>query len=68
MAMVQQAKRMAAVAWWWLRQVTGDAAYEIYLVHYLARSSRERATRAMTRDEFYADSLRRRYSTINRCC
>jgi len=66
--MVQQAKRMAAGVWWWLRQVTGDAAYEIYLAHYSARSAGRRGQPAMTRDEFYADSLRRRYSTINRCC
>ncbi|MFZ0036961.1 MAG: YbdD/YjiX family protein [Candidatus Acidiferrales bacterium] len=53
--------------WWWLRQISGDAAYENYLAHRCV-SPQERDTAAMTRDEFYADSLRRKYSTINRCC
>ncbi len=55
-------------AWWSLRQITGDAAYEIYLAHHRAASRRGPYTPAMTREEFYADSLRRRYSTISRCC
>ena len=49
--------------WWWLRQVTGDAAYENYL-----RSCRRAASPIMSREEFFLDSLRRRYSTISRCC
>ena len=70
--------------WWWIRQVSGDAAYENYL-----RSTR-RAARAnmahagsctmqagcsthatalpLTREEFYLHALRRRYSTVSRCC
>jgi uncharacterized short protein YbdD (DUF466 family) len=58
-----------ARAWWWLRQVSGDAAYENYL------RSRRRATparphcgRIASREEFYLDSLRRRYSGPSRCC
>jgi uncharacterized short protein YbdD (DUF466 family) len=53
--------------WWWLRQITGDAAYENYLAHRRV-SPQEHSTAAMTRDQFYADSLHRKYSTINRCC
>ncbi|MGC1684708.1 MAG: YbdD/YjiX family protein [Candidatus Acidiferrales bacterium] len=53
--------------WWWLRQITGDAAYENYLSH-RRMSPQDRSTAAMTREQFYADSLRRKYSTINRCC
>ena len=56
-----------AKLWWWFRQITGDAAYENYLAHRRA-SPQERGKPAMTRDQFYADSLRRKYSTINRCC
>ena len=62
---------------WWFRQVTGDAAYENYL-----RSARRESAGArhsspaepvdvapvMSREEFFLDSLRRRYSTISRCC
>ena len=72
-------------AWLWLRQVTGDAAYENYL-----RSNRRALQAAvaladpcpgrashltpaasaqpLTREQFYLDALRRRYSTISRCC
>jgi len=53
--------------WWWFRQITGDAAYENYLAHRRI-APQEHSTAAMTRDQFYADSLRRKYSTINRCC
>jgi uncharacterized short protein YbdD (DUF466 family) len=65
-------------AWWWLRQVFGDAAYENYL-----RSQRRRAhvpecnhgahpgtcaAAPLSREEFYLDMLRRRYSGVSRCC
>jgi uncharacterized short protein YbdD (DUF466 family) len=53
--------------WWWLRQITGDAAYENYLAHRRV-APQETGTTAMNRDEFYADSLRRKYSGISRCC
>lgn len=62
--------------WWWVRQVLGDAAYENYL-----RSQRRRvrsaechhgsgsgAARLLSREEFYLDMLRRRYSGVSRCC
>ena len=49
--------------WWWLRQVSGDAAYERYLEH------ASRCPHApLSRDEFYLDALRRRYSGVSRCC
>jgi uncharacterized short protein YbdD (DUF466 family) len=57
-----------AQAWWWLRQITGDAAYENYLARTRVTTMPEQAAPKMSRAEFYADSLRRRYSTINRCC
>jgi uncharacterized short protein YbdD (DUF466 family) len=61
--------------WAWLRQVTGDAAYDNYL-----RSMRRAAVcdspahpgaaadAPLSRADFYLDALRRRYSTISRCC
>jgi len=65
---------------WWFRQVSGDAAYENYL-RSAARSRKGAACCApdlhgtpghavplMSREEFFLDSLRRRYSTISRCC
>jgi len=57
-------------AWRYLREVTGDAAYENYVKYCAARkpSSNPAATAIMTRAEFYNDAQRRKYSTINRCC
>jgi uncharacterized short protein YbdD (DUF466 family) len=53
--------------WWWLRQITGEAAYENYLAH-RRMSPQDSNIATMTREQFYADSLHRKYSTINRCC
>ncbi len=46
-------------AWWFLREVSGDRAYEAYV---------ERGQATLSAREFYLDSLRRRYERINRCC
>jgi uncharacterized short protein YbdD (DUF466 family) len=66
---IHSAKVRARKAWWALRQIFGDAAYENYL-----RSVRRNAAHGgniatpLSRDEFYLDSLQRRYSKISRCC
>ena len=52
----------AARAWAWLRAVSGDDAYEAYV----ARAARGAAV--PTREEFYVDELRRKYSRLSRCC
>jgi hypothetical protein len=74
--------------WRWIRQASGDAAYENYLrsTRRIARAGEEvarvdsriaqagcrsaHATSAqpLSRSEFYLDALRRRYSTVSRCC
>jgi len=69
--------------WSWIRQVSGDAAYENYLrsrrhVAELACvdshrvqagcSAHARSAQPLTREEFYLHALRRRYSTVSRCC
>lgn len=50
-------------AWDYVRAVMGDRAYETYL---------ETATRQgaipLSAEDFYLDSVKRRYSTISRCC
>ena len=55
-------------AWWWLRQVSGDAAYE----NYLRRTRRGEATicagSPLSREQYYLDALRRRYTGVGRCC
>ena len=60
-------------SWWWIRQIDGDAAYDNYLLHAQHAGAPQLHTPSspsprLTRAEFYRDSLRRRYSTINRCC
>jgi uncharacterized short protein YbdD (DUF466 family) len=67
--LVETTRVSARQVWWALRQIFGDAAYENYL------SSVRRnnicgvsAGTPLSRDEFYLDSLRRRYSQISRCC
>ena len=70
--------------WRWIRQVSGDAAYENYLrstrrIADVARvdsrtmqagccSTHATSTQLLSRSDFYLDALRRRYSTISRCC
>jgi len=60
--------------WWYLRQVTGDAAYDNYLRHKArhgcAHSGSEGhgSGQAISAEEFYVEQLRRKYSRISRCC
>jgi hypothetical protein len=70
--------------WRWIRQVSGDAAYENYLrstrrIAHVARadarstpagrsSTHAISAQPLNRSEFYLDALRRRYSTVSRCC
>lgn len=63
------------LAWDWFRQVSGDAAYENYLHCARRRAADEVLSDVagvpaprLSRTEFYLDSLRRRYSTVSRCC
>lgn len=61
--------------WWYLRQVSGDAAYENYL-RSTGRARRSAARCApdskthpvLSRREFYLDALHRRYAGVSRCC
>lgn len=55
--------------WWALRQIFGDAAYENYLQS-IRRSEihGSKVAAPLSRDEFYLDSLHRKYSKISRCC
>jgi uncharacterized short protein YbdD (DUF466 family) len=57
-----------ARAWAWLRQVSGDAAYETYVRHSGQFAGGATSARPLTRAEFYVDSVRRRYSKVSRCC
>ncbi len=50
-------------AWNYVRAVMGDQAYERYL-----EISRRHGVAPLSAQEFYVDSVKRRYSTISRCC
>jgi uncharacterized short protein YbdD (DUF466 family) len=64
----------ARSVWVWLRQVSGDAAYDNYLrsmrrsAAYGSLASPDAARAPLSRADFYLDALRRRYSTVSRCC
>ncbi len=80
--------RSLRIFWWYLRQVSGDAAYENYRRRIEAAAERDRAghlvpirrcetaqadfrcssERLPSREQFYLDTLRRRYSGVSRCC
>jgi len=80
LAVSSKVRRGFAGLWWWLRQLSGDAAYESYLRSARAGRSSHRSgnrrnncrgndgTAILSRQEFYLDSLRRKYSGVNRCC
>ena len=59
--MIARARAALACAWRLLREWSGDAAYETYLAR-PARGPR------LSREEFYLDSLRRRYRGPSHCC
>ncbi len=50
-----------ARVWRGVRQASGDSAYELYL-------ERARPGARLSREEFWLDTLRRRYSRQSRCC
>lgn len=56
-------KRLLSVAWTWLRAVSGDSAYDTYL-----RRAHATGTQPVPREDFYLEGLRKRYSTVSRCC
>jgi hypothetical protein len=53
-------RRTLAAAWRFVREVSGDAAYDTY-----ARGAGEAA---VSREAFWLDALRRRYDRVSRCC
>lgn len=57
--------------WQSLREVTGDAAYESYVRsrrRCCADAGTGKEQKILSREEFYLDALRRRYSGVSRCC
>jgi uncharacterized short protein YbdD (DUF466 family) len=68
-AVIRSAKRAPRQMWWAVRQIFGDAAYENYLQSFQRNLIHGGDTeKPLTQDEFYLDSLQRRYSKVSRCC
>ncbi len=75
---VQLARASFGKAWWWLRQVTGDAAYENYFRWASGQSRAEPRSAGepaktscaglLSRQDFYLEALKRRYARVSRCC
>jgi putative selenoprotein len=71
MKLRKNSMKVLRAGWYWLRQVSGDAAYDNYLLcNNRCTDTEESLAPAppLSRAEFYLDSLRRRYSTVSRCC
>jgi uncharacterized short protein YbdD (DUF466 family) len=54
--------------WWGFRQMSGDAAYDVYLRHWRSCGATEETPRLLTRGEFYLERIQQRYRTPSRCC
>jgi len=52
-------------AWRWLRQLSGDDAYERYRAHLRAHHPH---APALTRAQFCAQQQERKWSGVSRCC
>jgi uncharacterized short protein YbdD (DUF466 family) len=50
-------------AWNYVRAVMGDQAYERYL-----EVARREGVKPLSAEDFYVESLERRYSKVSRCC
>jgi uncharacterized short protein YbdD (DUF466 family) len=55
--------RWATRCWSFVRALSGDAAYDAHAARARARNEPPRS-----REDFYLDGLRRKYSRPNRCC
>jgi uncharacterized short protein YbdD (DUF466 family) len=56
-------RRVASAFGEWFRGAEGDQAYDNYL-----RYAAKQPGRPMTREEFYLDRLKNKYSQPTRCC
>jgi uncharacterized short protein YbdD (DUF466 family) len=57
--------RGLAAGWRYLREVSGDDAYERYLVHHAAHHAGETP---LTPKEYFAERQRQKWSGVTRCC
>lgn len=57
--------------WKLLRRLSGDDAYELYLIHFVEHHRQEigaEASEPMTKAEFYQQWLERKWNGVKRCC
>lgn len=57
--------RWLTAGWRYLREVSGDDAYERYLAHHAARHAGEKP---MTAKAYFAERQRQKWSGVTRCC
>jgi uncharacterized short protein YbdD (DUF466 family) len=57
--------RWAGGVWRYLREVSGDDAYERYLAHHAAQHG---GATPMTPKEYFAERQRQKWSGVTRCC
>ena len=60
-----RAKAVLRRVWRGIREWCGDAAYERYAKSHAKRSH---CAVLLSREEFYLQQLRKRYSNVSRCC
>ena len=53
--------------WDFLRAMTGDDAYDVYLDHWRREHAAEQ-TQPLTRREFHKRSIAERWNGVRRCC
>jgi uncharacterized short protein YbdD (DUF466 family) len=51
--------------WQFIREVTGDDAYERYLAHHLAHHPEHKA---LTRRDYFRHRQEQKWSKVSRCC
>ena len=65
LAAVGAVVRGARAAWRYLREVSGDDAYERYLAHHAAHHAGEAL---LSPKEYFAERQRQKWSGVTRCC
>ncbi len=63
---LRRLRPVARAAWRWLREWSGDAAYEQYCRRITARGGAQ--AEIPSAEQFYLDSIQRRFSRPSRCC
>ena len=57
--------RVLSAAWRYLREVSGDDAYERYLAHHTTHHAGETP---LTSKEYFAERQRQKWTGVTRCC